>query len=64
MNKVAVFKNSTQTKKSIFLTLISIHGITENEYSRQSVQNSFTLNIYFCNNESQNQCFLVGFGSH
>ena len=47
MNKVAVFKNSTQTKKSIFLTLITIHGITANEYSRQLIQNNLTLEHLF-----------------
>jgi hypothetical protein len=47
MNKVAVFKNSTQTKKSIFLTLITIHGITENENSRQLIQNNLNLEHLF-----------------
>jgi hypothetical protein len=47
MNKIAVFKDSTKTKKSIFLTVISVYGIKENEYSRQLIQNSLTLEDLF-----------------
>jgi len=47
MNKMAVFRESTKTKKSIFLTFISVYGINENEYSRQLIQNSLTLEDLF-----------------
>jgi AAA+ ATPase superfamily predicted ATPase len=47
MNKTAVFKDSTKTKKSIFLTFISVYGIKENEYSRQLIQNNLTLEDLF-----------------
>ena len=47
MNKIAVFKDSTKTKKSIFLTVISVYGIKENEYSRQLIQKSLTLEDLF-----------------
>ncbi|MBU3659751.1 MAG: ATP-binding protein [Flavobacteriales bacterium] len=47
MHKEAVFRDASQTKKSIFLTLITVHGIVENEYSRQLIQNNLTLEHLF-----------------
>ncbi len=42
-----VFAQSTQTRKSIFISFISTYGIIENEYSKQIVQNSITLKDLF-----------------
>lgn len=46
-NKLTVFKLQTETKKSLFLTLITTFGIKENEYSKKLVQNSITMNVLF-----------------
>jgi hypothetical protein len=40
-------KTSTKTKKSIFLTFITTYGLTNNEYYRQLVQNSLSLDDLF-----------------
>jgi AAA+ ATPase superfamily predicted ATPase len=47
LHKQNVFAQSTQTRKSIFLSFISTYGIIENEYSKQIVQNSITLKDLF-----------------
>jgi uncharacterized protein len=44
--KVAAFRNQTNTKKSIFLTLLTTYGVTSNAHSG-SLQNSFDMNILF-----------------
>ena len=41
------FKTSTKTKKSVFLTFITTYGLTNNEYYRQLVQNSLSLDDLF-----------------
>lgn len=46
-NKLGVFINSTKTNKSVFLTIISTYGLKENEYSKQIIQNSLTLENLF-----------------
>jgi AAA+ ATPase superfamily predicted ATPase len=37
----------TNTKKSVFLTLLTTHGLKENEYSRSAIQNELTMNDLF-----------------
>jgi len=46
-NKVNAFLKDTKTTKSIFTTFITSHGLTENKYSRQLVQNELTINDLF-----------------
>jgi uncharacterized protein len=45
--KIGVFKDVTQTQKSIFLTCITTFGLTPNEYAQSLVQNSLTMDILF-----------------
>jgi hypothetical protein len=47
LHKQNIYAQSTQTRKSIFLTFISTYGIIENEYSKQIVQNSIALKDLF-----------------
>ena len=46
-NKIAVFKEQTKTKKTVFLTIITSFGLQKNEYSNQLVQNSLTMDALF-----------------
>ena len=46
-NKIAVFKEQTKTKKTVFLTMITSFGLQKNEYSNQLVQNSLTMDALF-----------------
>ncbi|MCU0468602.1 MAG: ATP-binding protein [Arcicella sp.] len=46
-SKIAVFKEQTKTKKTIFLTMITSFGLQKNEYSNQLVQNSLTMDVLF-----------------
>jgi hypothetical protein len=39
-NKVSELQNETNTRKNIFVTMVTTYGIKENEYSRELVQNS------------------------
>jgi AAA+ ATPase superfamily predicted ATPase len=45
--KVEVFRFSTRTRKSIFLTFVTTHGLVQNAYSRQLVQNEVALEALF-----------------
>ena len=45
--KIQSFKESTETKKSIFLTMLTTHGIKPNEYSTSSIQNQLTMDALF-----------------
>ena len=45
--KVDVFKTITQTKKNIFVTMISTFGIVPNIYSNDLVSNSLTIDCLF-----------------
>jgi AAA+ ATPase superfamily predicted ATPase len=47
IRKQNTFKTCTKTKKSIFLTFITTYGLTNNEYYRQLVQNSLSLDDLF-----------------
>jgi hypothetical protein len=46
-NKVAIFKESSQTKKSVFLTMITTFGLVQNEYSRSIVHNEINMDDLF-----------------
>jgi uncharacterized protein len=46
-HKIQSFRDATETKKSVFLTLLTTHGLKENEYSRSSIQNELTMNDLF-----------------
>ena len=45
--KVEVFKTITQTKKNIFVTMISTFGIGPNIYSNDIISNSLTIDCMF-----------------
>ena len=45
-NKVGVFKIETNTKKSVFMTMITTFGLVENTYSG-NIQNDLKMNILF-----------------
>jgi AAA+ ATPase superfamily predicted ATPase len=47
IHKQNIFKTATKTKKSVFLTFITTYGLTNNEYYRQLVQNSLSLDDLF-----------------
>lgn len=46
-NKLNLFRESTKTKKNLFICFITTYGIKENEYSKQFVQKSLTLDHLF-----------------
>lgn len=46
-HKIQSFRDATETKKSVFLTLLTTHGLKENEYSRSCIQNALTMNDLF-----------------
>ncbi len=46
-NKIEAFQRDTNTRKNIFLVMITTHGIKTNEYSNELVQNSLDLNSLF-----------------
>ncbi|MEI7597054.1 MAG: ATP-binding protein [Bacteroidota bacterium] len=46
-NKIAVFENTTKTKKNIHLTLVTTYGVKANEYFHSMVNNDFTIDVLF-----------------
>jgi uncharacterized protein len=46
-HKIETFREQTQTRKSLFLTMITAYGLQKNEYSTAIVQNSISLNDLF-----------------
>ncbi len=44
-NKIAELQQETKTRKNIFLVMLTSHGLKENEYSRELVQNTLDMNI-------------------
>ncbi len=46
-NKTAALQQATQTRKNIFITMITTFGLNENKYSRELVQNSIILESLF-----------------
>jgi len=47
-NKIGTFKEETQTKKAVFLTMITTYGIEKNQYANL-IQNQITMNDLFIN---------------
>jgi hypothetical protein len=45
--KVALFKTQSGTNKTIFLTLLTSHGLVQNEYAGSVVQKALTMNDLF-----------------
>jgi uncharacterized protein len=45
--KITVFKDSSKTKKSIFLTMMTTFGLVKNEYARSIVHNDLTMDCLF-----------------
>jgi len=46
-SKVATFKAASQTKKSVFLTMITTYGVEKNQYANALVQNEVTMDDLF-----------------
>lgn len=46
-NKIGVFRTETQTRKSVFLTLVTTYGVKPNEYATGLVQNNITMDALF-----------------
>jgi len=46
-NKIAIFKNDTKSRKSIFLTMITTFGAENNTYYGGLVQNDLTMGMLF-----------------
>lgn len=46
-NKRALFQEATKTRKSLFLTMLTSHGLKENAYSTELIQNRLTLEDLF-----------------
>ncbi|MBL0911859.1 MAG: AAA family ATPase [Bacteroidia bacterium] len=46
-NKIGVFRNETQTRKAVFLTMISTYGVKANEHSAGLVQNNLDMDCLF-----------------
>ena len=47
LNKISVFKRQTETKKSVFLTMISVFGVKKNSYYLSAVTNQLTIEDLF-----------------
>jgi hypothetical protein len=47
MTKTEAFRSATRTRKSIFVTFITTHGLSHNAHSRQLVQNELTMDALF-----------------
>lgn len=47
IRKMEVFKNDTKTRKNVWLTFITSHGVRNNKYKTQLVKNELTLNDLF-----------------
>jgi hypothetical protein len=45
--KIQSFRETTATKKSIFLTMLTTFGVKPNEYSTSSIQNELTMDALF-----------------
>lgn len=46
-NKIQTFKEATGTRKSIFLTMLTTHGLKPNEYSNSIIQNELKMDDLF-----------------
>ena len=46
-NKIGLFKEITNTNKSVYLTFVTTFGLEPNEYAASLVQNSLTMDVLF-----------------
>jgi uncharacterized protein len=46
-NKISVFRESSKTKKSVFLTLITTFGVQKNGYAFELLRNDILLDDLF-----------------
>lgn len=46
-NKIGVFKSETETRKSVFLTMVTTFGLKKNSYSDTLVQHDLTMDVLF-----------------
>lgn len=46
-NKIGTFRGVTKTRKNLFLTFLTTHGVTENKYSKELVSNQITTDQLF-----------------
>jgi uncharacterized protein len=46
-NKIGAFIESTKTKKTVFLSMITTFGLVQNEYARSIIQNDLTMDDLF-----------------
>lgn len=46
-NKIVELQTDIETKKNIYLTMITTYGVKENEYSKELVQNNLSMNCLF-----------------
>ena len=46
-NKIGVFKTETETRKAVWLTMITTFGLKKNEYSGSLVQHDLDMNCLF-----------------
>lgn len=47
MTKTEAFRSATRTRKSIFVAFVTTHGLAQNAYSRQIVQNELSMEALF-----------------
>lgn len=45
-NKIGAFQMVTQTNKALFLTMITTHGVTQNQYAYLA-QNNLSMEVLF-----------------
>ena len=46
-SKMTIFKSATNTKKAVYLTMITSYGVDKNKYANQLVQNEVTMDNLF-----------------
>jgi len=46
-NKVSELKKDTNTRKNIFITMVTTYGVNENKYSKELVQNNLNMDTLF-----------------
>ncbi len=46
-SKIATFKTASKTKKSVFLTMMTTYGVTQNQYANLLVRNQITMDDLF-----------------
>jgi uncharacterized protein len=42
-----VFRKVTKTRKNIFITMVTSYGVTDNEYAKELIANSITMEDLF-----------------